>query len=182
MATREVKKEFKKRGNLFLLIPVYFTVYILFIDFSDFRKIVFELENKKSFYSKTFKIDSIYSGYGAARGALFITIDDRGCKKNVLYSFIGNGIVPGKYNNADSVKVLVSPLIKDYVFIYEEFFLTKRLIYLIFQAFILFVGFVFFYYVRKQHKIVKQLAPYGVDKDYNPLPKPEEKFNFNKYD
>lgn len=182
MAIRKVEKEFKKRGILFLLIPVYFTVFIFFVNFSDFGRIVFELKNEKLFYTKNFKIDSMYLGYGASRGSLSLTIRDQGYRKSVLYSCLGNGIVPSKYGNEDSIKVLVNPLIKDYVFIYEDLFFTKRLTYLIFQIFLLTIGLLFFYYIRKQHKLVKQLAPYGVDKDYNPLPKPEEKFNYNKYD
>ena len=119
--------------------------------------------------------------YGAGRGNCSIYIKNMGQSKYVLHSFIADGgFLMAKIK--DSVKVYFNPKRNNYVYLYEENFWQKRLIFLVFNIFYILLGFPLFYYVRKQHLKVKKLAPYGVDEYYNPLTKPEEKFKYNKYD
>lgn len=174
----KLKNAFNSRSNLFIAIFIYIVIFIFAIDnelIRDFN----DLKIKDTFYRIKINSDSLlHNHYGSSsRGSYYSVsciIDGR--KKNMILGYYFN-------DNADWITVLISKKRSNYVYFYpdEDFWLRKTYI-LIIKIIYIFTLLPLFYFTRKQHLKVKKLAPHGVDENYEPLPKPAEKFNFNKYD
>jgi hypothetical protein len=185
MATR-LKYEFKIRETLIIVLFFYLPFILFTIDNEVIRDLkdyiirdTFHLENVSS---SNFRV----TGSGGQTGTNWtyhIKCGD-GIERTVIKGYFFK-----RYDQ--NLFILVSNLRRDYVYnfpknsnlIYNiKTFWTITLYVIIFKCIVLILGIFLIYLLLKQHKIVKTLAPYGVDENYEPLPKPTEKFNFNKYD
>jgi hypothetical protein len=172
-----LKGEYSKRAYLAIFSVLYLFIFIGNLD-RELLMTYRDLKIKDSFKLIKIKTDSlIYSGSGGASGTKWtITIKIGNDEKSLIKGYHFS-------TNQDFITVLNSKYRKDYVYNYSgpNFWAVKRNM-LIFKIVYFFLVIPYFYFFRKQHFKVKRLAPYGVDENYEPLPKPAEKINFNKYD
>lgn len=179
MESKVVKKEFNKRSNYFLLLILYFIIFIFLFSIKAIFYSIKDINERKSFKLLEVKIDSLANNYGSGRGTYNVYIKSNNIQKIVTFEF--GSAISNEVELPTKILILDHPSRK-YVYYFDSNIWDKKIRFLIFRVVYIFLCIPIFYFVRKQHLKVKRLAPYGVDEDFNPLPKPAEKINFNKYD
>lgn len=177
MEIRElVYKAIKKRERILIANILYFVVFMFIID-DELYEHYNDLKIKNTFKKELIYTDSlIFTGSGGQTGTNWLV----SYKIKGVIKTIKRGI---NYNkNSDTQYILNSPLRKTYAYLYFDNFWEKKITFILIRILYIPISLLMIFAFRKQHKKVKQLAPYGVDGNYEPLPKPEEKINYNKYD